>query len=128
LGRAPRDRRVAPPAPATSPLGSFAGRRARRAGTGTDAEDRRPAPIPPLRQRLSPLSRQGPELAGAAGEKPDRRLSIARQLGLAVSRIVIDAGHGGHDPGAKARASPRRSSCSIVALRLEKLLQKKCLV
>src|SRR5262249_12554616 len=27
--------------------------------------------------------------------------SLARQLGLTVSRIVIDPGHGGHDPGAK---------------------------
>jgi len=30
-------------------------------------------------------------------------LSIARQLGLGVSRIVIDPGHGGHDPGAKGK-------------------------
>ena len=28
---------------------------------------------------------------------------MARQLGLGVSRIVIDPGHGGHDPGAKGK-------------------------
>jgi N-acetylmuramoyl-L-alanine amidase len=50
--------------------------------------------------------------------------SIARQLGLGVSRIVIDAGHGGHDPGAQARGIVESELTLDVALRLEKLLQK----
>jgi N-acetylmuramoyl-L-alanine amidase len=50
--------------------------------------------------------------------------SIARQLGLGVSRIVIDAGHGGHDPGARARGVVEAELVLDVALRLEKLLQK----
>lgn len=32
-------------------------------------------------------------------EKPDREISLARQLGLSVKRIVLDPGHGGRDPG-----------------------------
>ena len=50
--------------------------------------------------------------------------SIARQLGLGVSRIVIDAGHGGHDPGAQARGVVEAELVLDIALRVEKLLQK----
>lgn len=51
-------------------------------------------------------------------------LSLARQLGLGVSRIVIDPGHGGHDPGAKAGGINEAELVLDVALRLEKLLAK----
>jgi len=51
-------------------------------------------------------------------------LSMARQLGLGVSRIVIDPGHGGHDPGAKGKGVNEAELVLDVALRLEKLLQK----
>jgi N-acetylmuramoyl-L-alanine amidase len=50
--------------------------------------------------------------------------SIARQLGLGVSRIVIDPGHGGHDPGAKGKNVIEAELVLDVALRLEKLLTK----
>jgi N-acetylmuramoyl-L-alanine amidase len=48
--------------------------------------------------------------------------SIARQLGLSVSRIVIDPGHGGHDPGATGKGLTEAAVVLDVALRLEKLL------
>jgi N-acetylmuramoyl-L-alanine amidase len=57
-----------------------------------------------------------PNLAGG--------LSMARQLGLGVSRIVIDPGHGGHDPGAKGPDMTEAELVLDVALRLEKLLAK----
>jgi N-acetylmuramoyl-L-alanine amidase len=50
--------------------------------------------------------------------------SISRQLGLGVSRIVIDPGHGGHDPGAKGKGVEEAELVLDVALRVEKLLQK----
>jgi N-acetylmuramoyl-L-alanine amidase len=48
--------------------------------------------------------------------------SLARQLGLGVSRIVIDPGHGGHDPGASANGITEAELVLDVALRLETLL------
>ena len=54
----------------------------------------------------------------------DGSFSMARQLGLGVSRVVIDAGHGGHDPGASANGISEAELTLDVALRLSRLLQK----
>jgi N-acetylmuramoyl-L-alanine amidase len=52
--------------------------------------------------------------------------SLARQLGLGVSRIVIDPGHGGHDPGVPGGRHTTESEVVLdVALRLEKLLARE---
>lgn len=63
-----------------------------------------------------------------ARRNTDGTLSLSRQLGLGIARIVIDPGHGGHDPGAKAKARGAMSEAELVldiALRLEKLLLKQ---
>ena len=49
-------------------------------------------------------------------------VSLSRQLGLGISRVVIDAGHGGHDPGARVKGLNEADLVLDVALRLEKLL------
>jgi N-acetylmuramoyl-L-alanine amidase len=51
--------------------------------------------------------------------------SLSRQLGLRVSRVVIDPGHGGHDPGAKTKGLTEAELVLDVALRLEQLLAKQ---
>ena len=51
--------------------------------------------------------------------------SVARQLGLGISRVVIDAGHGGHDPGASAFDISEAELVLDVALRLETLLHQQ---
>ncbi|HEX5110559.1 MAG TPA: N-acetylmuramoyl-L-alanine amidase [Vicinamibacterales bacterium] len=48
--------------------------------------------------------------------------SLSRQLGLGISRIVIDPGHGGHDPGARANGLTEAELALDVALRLERRL------
>jgi N-acetylmuramoyl-L-alanine amidase len=65
-----------------------------------------PAPVPPA--------------ANSTGS-----FSLSRQLGLGVGRIVIDPGHGGHDPGANARGLNEAELTLDIALRLEKLLLKQ---
>jgi N-acetylmuramoyl-L-alanine amidase len=48
--------------------------------------------------------------------------SLSRQLGLGIGRIVIDPGHGGHDPGAQVKGLNEAELVLDIALRLEKLL------
>ena len=83
------------------------------------------AELPPPAPVVSPPMARPPELPSApAVRNSTGGFSIARQLGLGVSRIVIDPGHGGHDPGAQARGVVEAELVLDVALRLEKLLQK----
>jgi N-acetylmuramoyl-L-alanine amidase len=51
--------------------------------------------------------------------------SLARQLGLGVSRIVIDAGHGGHDPGARANGLVEAELVLDLARRVSTLLSER---
>jgi len=49
-------------------------------------------------------------------------LSLSRQLGLGVARIVIDPGHGGYDPGAMNDGVSEADVVLDVSMRLERLL------
>jgi len=75
-----------------------------------------PPPAPPPSQPVVP--------AVAPPRNSDGGYSMARQLGLSVSRIVIDPGHGGHDPGAQGSSLNEAELVLDVALRVEKLLQQ----
>jgi N-acetylmuramoyl-L-alanine amidase len=51
--------------------------------------------------------------------------SIIQQLGLSASRVVIDPGHGGHDPGTMNKSGLREKEVVLdVSHRLRKLLEK----
>ncbi len=74
---------------------------------GSERRDPPPSPVPPAANR-----------AGS--------YSLARQLGLGARRIVIDAGHGGHDPGAIGRGGLQEKDLVLdVALRLERLVRQE---
>ena len=84
-------------------------------------------PSCPRRSRRSThpsRARRQPSEAAPPVRNSNGGFSIARQLGLGVSRIVIDAGHGGHDPGTQAHGVVEAELVLDVALRVEKLLQK----
>ena len=51
--------------------------------------------------------------------------SLSRQLGLGISRIVIDPGHGGYDPGAQVRGLNEAELVLDIAVRLEQLLTRE---
>ncbi|MGH9681668.1 MAG: N-acetylmuramoyl-L-alanine amidase, partial [Candidatus Acidiferrales bacterium] len=56
----------------------------------------------------------------------DGQQSLTRALGLKIGRIVIDAGHGGHDTGTIGPTGlMEKDLCLDVALRLGKLIQKR---
>lgn len=73
-------------------------------------------PATPIGGLASPAA---PAANGAGG------FSMARQLGLGVSRIVIDPGHGGHDPGVLGKGLTEAALVLDIALRLAKLLEKE---
>ena len=55
-------------------------------------------------------------------KRPDENVSLARQLGLGVQRIVIDPGHGGKDPGTYAKGGIKEKN---IVLNLAKVVAKK---
>jgi N-acetylmuramoyl-L-alanine amidase len=78
-------------------------------------------PVPMVTRPAPPdLISPTPPSANANGQ-----FSIARQLGLGISRIVLDPGHGGHDPGARANGLTEADLVLDVTLRLRRLLEKQ---
>ena len=66
-----------------------------------------------------------PTLGGTPSVNLEGGFSLSRQLGLGIARVVIDPGHGGHDPGARAKGLTEADVVLDVALRLEQLLLKQ---
>ncbi|MGH9311427.1 MAG: N-acetylmuramoyl-L-alanine amidase, partial [Vicinamibacterales bacterium] len=107
----PDDADPAPPRPAA----------ARTAGADAKSVPAAKEPVPMVsrpvpKELISPT----PPSTNANGQ-----FSIARQLGLGISRIVLDAGHGGHDPGARANGLSEADLVLDVTLRLRQLLEKQ---
>jgi len=80
----------------------------------------KPAPAEPDRAAIN-LPPPEPPSANRGGN-----YSLARQLGLGARTIVIDAGHGGHDPGTIGRGGLQEKDLVLdVAVRLERLVRKE---
>ncbi|HET7617202.1 MAG TPA: N-acetylmuramoyl-L-alanine amidase [Vicinamibacterales bacterium] len=111
-GAAPRPEGTSGPSTAPSTAGPST-------SDATPAVNRNPKPIPARPAAAVPPA---PALPAA---NSNGKFSIARQLGLSVSRVVIDAGHGGHDPGAHGNGLDEADLTLDVALRVRDLLQKE---
>lgn len=89
-------------------------------------EPLKPAPPVPLPSRAAvPAASAAPAAPKAPSANVAGRFSLSRQLGLGINRIVIDPGHGGHDPGATSRGLSEAELVLDVARRLEALLLKE---
>jgi N-acetylmuramoyl-L-alanine amidase len=116
-------------------------------GASPDEEDPTPTPTPTPHPSVRPASRVEPTPSptpaptptprptatpqvSASGGSPtknrDGSYSLARQLGLGARRICIDAGHGGHDPGAIGRGGTQEKDITLaIVLKLEKLIRNE---
>lgn len=68
-----------------------------------------------------PVKRMVPRKGIRISNGPDKKVSLARQLGLNVRRIVIDPGHGGKDPGCHIGGTDEKN----IVLSLAKVLARK---
>jgi N-acetylmuramoyl-L-alanine amidase len=84
--------------------------------------------VPAAKEPVPLISRPAPPplvTPAAPTTNSNGQFSMARQLGLGVSRVVLDAGHGGHDPGARANGLNEAELVLDVTLRLKALLEKE---
>jgi N-acetylmuramoyl-L-alanine amidase len=80
-----------------------------------------PPPLAAAATASAPPPTPEPPAANRAGN-----YSLARQLGLGARRIVIDPGHGGHDPGTIGpRGLQEKDLVLDVAQRLERLVRQE---
>ena len=92
-----------------------------------------PKPVPPpiaVNSTAPPVSSPPPSTPPPPSPAPAATTakgdySLARQLGLGVSRIVIDPGHGGHDPGARANGLNEADLVLDIAQRVATLLREQ---
>jgi len=89
-----------------------------------------PSPVKTLRTTATknPLTGKPDLTQPAATPQPTRdgQATLTRALGLKIGRIVIDAGHGGHDTGTIGPTGlMEKDLCLDIALRLGKIIQQK---
>jgi N-acetylmuramoyl-L-alanine amidase len=92
----------------------------------------KPAPEPSKTSLMRPVSssaKNKPELVQPVAvplPTRDGQSTLTRALGLKINRIVIDAGHGGHDTGTIGPTGlMEKDLCLDVALRLGKIIEQK---
>lgn len=81
-------------------------------------------PVEPAPPQPAPAAEAVRERLGSTGAPGG--VSISQQFGLKVRRIVLDAGHGGHDTGAIGPSGVREKEVTLaIARRVRQLLHKR---
>jgi N-acetylmuramoyl-L-alanine amidase len=112
----------APPAAAATDTKDDQGA-ATAAKTSTD-----PIPQPKSKLGLAKTGKKPDLVQPASSPQPTRdgQSTLTRVLGLKIGRIVVDAGHGGHDTGTIGPTGlMEKDLCLDVALRLGKIIQQR---
>jgi len=73
-------------------------------------------------KEVAKIEPRRPKRGVAKAKEPDKTVTLARQLGLNVKRIVIDPGHGGKDPGCYLEG---RIEEKDITLALARMVEKK---
>lgn len=114
-------RQDATPAPTSKPIAEIVS--GSRVATGSSATG---SSTTGKRTRKGHQDDEDSAPARAAVPTSDGQTSLVRALGLKVGRIVIDAGHGGHDSGTLGVGGLQEKDVVLdVALRLGKLLHER---
>ncbi len=99
---------------------------------GEPADAGNAMPQPKSKLGLAPVGKSSsskPDLVQPASKPQptrDGQSTLTRALGLKIGRIVIDAGHGGHDTGTIGPTGlMEKDLCLDVALRLGKIIQQR---
>ena len=115
--RAPRTAPAVVLAKATSPITVIA--------PGTTSPVLNP-PLPPVSASIPPARVGNPESAVPARRNSTGDRSMVRVLGLKVGRIVVDAGHGGHDTGTVGPEGLKEKDLVLdIAKRLGALIEQR---
>jgi len=76
------------------------------------------SPAEPVRRAAAETPETGDEVSPSLPRPTEGGYSVARQLGAGVRRIVIDAGHGGKDPGTHSGSLREKDIALDIAKRL----------
>ncbi len=101
----------------------------------TTSENRPADPVKPVAHPASSSTKPATDVKKTAAAlkpptepKPNRdgQRSLTRELGLKISRIVIDPGHGGHDTGTIGpHGLMEKDLCLDIALRLGRIIEER---
>ncbi len=95
------------------------------------SETTAPSSLPAPKSNVMPAKTRNakadvPQPASVPQPTRDGQSTLTRALGLKIGRIVIDAGHGGHDTGTIGPTGlMEKDLCLDIALRIGKLIQAK---
>jgi len=120
LGKAPSESAKTPPTPPTEVAATPA------IPTETVREPTPTAIVAEAKPEPEPVAAEAsPDIIRVPPAPRKDGYSIVQQLGLSASTVVIDPGHGGHDPGTMNKSGLREKDIVLdLAQRLRKLLEK----